>query len=167
MDLVPELAPRLGVDAGGGLVEQQQLGLGQDAGAERQALLPAARQLPASCRSRPCRPRRSMAARASLRRIGEAVDARDELQVLQDRQVLVEAEALRHVADVALDLLALRADVVAERRAAAAVGRQQPAQHAQRGGLAGAVGAEEAVDLAAPARAWRGRARPPCRRTTW
>ena len=45
VDLVPELAPRLGVDAGGGLVEQQQLGLGQDAGAERQALLPAARQL--------------------------------------------------------------------------------------------------------------------------
>ena len=102
-----------------------------------------------------------------LGRIGEPVHARHELQVLQDREVLVEAEALRHVADVALDLLALRADVVAERRAAAAVGRQQPAQHAQRGGLAGAVGAEEAVDLAALARAWRGRARPPCRRTTW
>ena len=30
VDLVPELAPRLGVDAGGGLVEQQQLGLVQD-----------------------------------------------------------------------------------------------------------------------------------------
>ena len=104
---------------------------------------------PASCVSRPCRPRRSMAARASLRRIGEAVHARHELQVLQDGEVLVEAEALRHVADVALDLLASRADVVAERRAAAAVRRQQPAQHAQRGGLAGAVGAEEAVDLAA------------------
>ena len=45
VDLAPELAPRLGVDAGGRLVEQQQLGLGQDAGAERQALLPAAGQL--------------------------------------------------------------------------------------------------------------------------
>ena len=79
----------------------------------------------------------------------EAVDAGDELQVLLDRQVLVEAEALRHVADVALDLVALGQDVVAERRAPAAVGREQPAHHAQRGGLAGAVGAEEAVDLAA------------------
>ena len=65
--------------------------------------------VPASCFSRPCRPSRSMAARASRRGIGQAVDAGDELQVLLDRQVLVQAEALRHVADVALDLVALRA----------------------------------------------------------
>ena len=45
VDLVPELAPRLGIDAGGRLVEQQQPRLRQDAGAERQPLLPAARQL--------------------------------------------------------------------------------------------------------------------------
>ena len=44
VDLVPEFAPRLGVDAGGRLVEQQQLRLVHDAGGERQALLPAARQ---------------------------------------------------------------------------------------------------------------------------
>jgi hypothetical protein len=44
MDLVPELAARLGVDAGGGLVEQQKLGIGQRAGTEREALLSAARQ---------------------------------------------------------------------------------------------------------------------------
>ena len=63
---------------------------------------------PASCRSRPCRPSRSMAARASPGGIGEAVDARHELQVLPDGEVLVEAEALRHVADVALDLARCR-----------------------------------------------------------
>ena len=45
MDLVPELAPRLGIDAGGRLVEQKQAGLVQQAGGERQALLPAAREL--------------------------------------------------------------------------------------------------------------------------
>jgi hypothetical protein len=44
VDLFPEIAPRLGVDAGGGLVEQQQPGLVQQAGGERQALLPAARE---------------------------------------------------------------------------------------------------------------------------
>ena len=44
VDLVPELAPRLGVDAGGGLVEQQQLRLVDQAGGERQPLLPAARE---------------------------------------------------------------------------------------------------------------------------
>ena len=42
MDLVPEVAARLGIDAGGRLVEQQQLRVGQRAGAEREPLLPAA-----------------------------------------------------------------------------------------------------------------------------
>ncbi len=149
VDLAPELAPRLGVDAGGRLVEQQQLGLGQDAGAERQALLPAARQLAGQLALAALQAQPLDGGARLPGGVGEAVDAGDELQVLQDRQVLVEREALRHVADVVLDLLALGADVVAERRAAAAVGRQQPAQHAQGGGLAGAVGAEEAVDLAA------------------
>ena len=45
VDEVPELAPRLGVDAGGRLVEQQQLRFVQHAGGEREALLPAAREL--------------------------------------------------------------------------------------------------------------------------
>ena len=45
VNLVPEFAPRLGIDAGGRLVEQQQPRLGQDAGAEREPLLPAAGQL--------------------------------------------------------------------------------------------------------------------------
>jgi hypothetical protein len=44
VDLVPEVAPRLGVDAGRGLVQQQQARLVQQAGGQRQALLPAARQ---------------------------------------------------------------------------------------------------------------------------
>ena len=42
VDLVPEIAPRLGIDAGGRLVEQQQLRARQRAGAEREPLLPAA-----------------------------------------------------------------------------------------------------------------------------
>ena len=45
VDLVPELAPRLRVDAGGRLVEQQELRLVHDAGGERQPLLPAAGEL--------------------------------------------------------------------------------------------------------------------------
>jgi hypothetical protein len=35
MDLVPELAPRLGIDASGRLIEQQQFRVGQRAGTER------------------------------------------------------------------------------------------------------------------------------------
>ena len=44
----------------------------------------------------------------------------------------------------------LGGDVVAGDRGPPAVGRQQGAEHADGGGLAGAVGAEEAVDLAPP-----------------
>ena len=80
--------------------------------------------------------------------VGQPVDSPDELEVLRDRQVLVEAEALRHVADLALDPRRLAQDVEAEARAAAAVGGEQAAEHADRRGLAAAVGPQEAVDLA-------------------
>ena len=149
VQLVPEVAPGLRIDAGGRLVEQQQLRLVQQAGGEREALLPAAGEL----------------AGELLRAIGETelregrfdagpdivhrVHPRDEAQVLADRQVLPQREALRHVADVALDRLGLAQDVEAETGALAAVGREQPAQHPDRRGLAAAVRPEEAEDLAA------------------
>ena len=149
VDLVPELAPGLGVDSGGGLVEQQQLGLVQDRGGQRQALLPAAGQAagelalavgeaqPIDCLGYP--PAASV----------HGIEAADEVEVLPDREILVEAEALRHVADLTLDRPRLLDDVVAEAAAAARIGREQAAQHADGRGLAAAVGAEEAADLAA------------------
>ncbi len=45
MDFAPEFPPRLGVDAGGRFVEEEQIGFGKDAGAERQPLFPAAGQI--------------------------------------------------------------------------------------------------------------------------
>ena len=61
VDEVPELAARLGVDAGGRLVEQQQLRLVQHAGGEREPLLPAAGQLAGQLVARGrARPMRSM-----------------------------------------------------------------------------------------------------------
>ena len=105
VDLVPELAPRLGIDAGGRLVEQQQLRLGQDAGAEREPLLPAARQFAGELLLAAGQPEPLDRLARGAARIGHAIDARDEFQILADREVLVEAEALRHVADLALDLV--------------------------------------------------------------
>ena len=49
-----------------------------------------------------------------LSAVRHLVDARDEVEVLEHRQVLVEAEALRHVADLAADFVRLGDDVVAE-----------------------------------------------------
>ena len=81
-------------------------------------------------------------------RLREPVDAADELQILAHGQVLIQAEALRHVPDLQLDLVGLGADVVAEASAGPFIRRQQPAQHSDRGRLAGAVRAQEAIDRA-------------------
>src|SRR5262249_25157757 len=82
--------------------------------------------------------------------VGKTIDPRHELQVLQYREVLIEAEPLRHITDVALDLCVLGTNVVTERVAPATVGSEKSAQHAQRGGLARPIGTEETVDLATP-----------------
>ena len=52
-------------------------------------------------------------------RIGHAIDAGNEFKVLADREVLIEAEALGHVTDLALDLVLLGENVVAEAGAVA------------------------------------------------
>ena len=124
VDLVPEIAARLRIDAGGRFVEQQQLAA---RGSGR-------RPAPAAASSRRRVRRRADAARA---REAEPVERRIDLrprsampyiratksQILADGQVLVEAEPLRHVADVPLDRLGLADDVVAQAGAAAGVGR--------------------------------------------
>jgi hypothetical protein len=72
-------------------------------------------------------PETFQAARDGLPPVRHGVDARDEIEVLPDAEVLVVAEALRHVADVALDLVLLVPDVIAEAGARAGVGREQAA----------------------------------------
>jgi len=121
----------------------------QRAGAEREALFPAAGELPrklllAALQSKTL----NHVARRALR-IGYAIEPRDEFEILPHRQILIEAEALRHVADMPLDLVGVPADVVAEASALAAVGRQQAAQHADGRRLARTIRPEEAIDRAA------------------
>src|SRR5690606_12243967 len=79
----------------------------------------------------------------------DAVNARVEAQVFLHRQVLVQAEALGHVADVLLDRLGLAHDVEADDAPRARGGREDAAEHADGGGLAGAVRPEHAEDPAA------------------
>src|SRR5262249_54294102 len=85
-----------------------------------------------------------------LRAVGGAIHARDEVEVLLDRQIVVQAELLRHVADAQFDPPRLLADIEAETRALAGIGFEQAAQHPDRGRLAAADRAEKAADLAAP-----------------
>jgi len=148
VDLVPEIASGLGVDACRGLVEQQQARAVDEASGQRQPLLPTPRELAgelalARCQSQSLE--RAIDLGSALRQFEQPGD---EVQVLADRQVLVEAEALCHVADLALDRRGFANDVQPQAGAAAAVGFEQAAEHSQGGGLAAAVGSEEAADPA-------------------
>ena len=120
-----------------------------DAGGEREALLPAAGELAGELRAARGEAEGGEGVADRGARVGQAVEAGDEVEVLLDGQVLVERELLGHVADPVLDGPALGAEVVAEHLALALVEGEQAAHHADRRGLARAVRAEEADDLAA------------------
>ncbi len=82
-------------------------------------------------------------------RFGDTVDAAEEVDVLFHREVVVERELLRHVTDVLFDGFRLRHHIQAAHGCAAGSGQQQPAQHADGGGFARAVGSQESENLAA------------------
>ena len=83
----------------------------------------------------------------AARRAIEAVHAAHELEVLEHRQVVPEREALGHVTHLPAQDLGVARHRMTEHGHRAARRHEKPAEHADRGGLAGAVRAEEAVDL--------------------
>src|SRR5262249_9788137 len=143
-------APREGIDAGGGLVQEEDAGLVHDRRAERDALLPpagqAARDLLASTLE--ARERQDPADLLLTLAVGDSVDAGEEPEILADRQVVLERELLRHVADPLAYLFGAEVATLASQLHLAAGGIEEPAQHLDGGCLAGAVRAEESVDLA-------------------
>ena len=77
-----------------------------------------------------------------------AVERRDELEVLAAGEVGVEARRLDEARDAIQCAHAVDHRIPAEQPCAARARTDQPEQHAQRCRLAGAVGAEVAVDVA-------------------
>ena len=149
MDLFPEIAPRLGVDAGRRFVQQQQLRAGGSGRPPAPGAVSNRRKAGRPVGFAPVpRPSRSMLSAHGLAAVVDGIDAGHEIEVFLDRQIFPKAEMLRHVADLALDGFALGDDVEAEAKAAALVRPQQAAEHANEGGLAAAVGAEKAADFA-------------------
>src|SRR5882672_11286450 len=147
MDFLPEIAARLGIDAGRGLVEQQQPRIVQHAGGESQPLFPTARefarQLMLSLRqAKPLQ--RVLDFVLAVRNL---VDARHELQIFPDGKLFPVAETLRHVTDFAFDLSALGQQSIAKTGSLAGVGFQQSAKHPDRRRFAAAVGPQESPDL--------------------
>ena len=79
----------------------------------------------------------------------QSVDAREEVQVLAYAQVAVERELLGHVAHASAGGAGGLVQVEAGHAGTAGGRPQQAAHHLERGRLAGAVGAQQAEDLAA------------------
>ena len=150
VDQPPELPARQRIDTAGRLVEEHDRRLVENGAAEREPLAPAGRERAgerALAAAKTGHVEHEGAPRGEPIRV-EPVDAAEERDVLIDGQLLVEREALRHVADAALDALGIAVDVDAADERRPGRGPQQAAQHADGGGLAGAVAAEEAEDLA-------------------
>jgi hypothetical protein len=80
--------------------------------------------------------------------VAHLIDPGDEIEVFKHREILVEAEALGHITDLSPNARRIRDNVQPETGSAAAVRRQQTAEHADRRRFAAAIGAEEAADLA-------------------
>ena len=141
----------LRVDAHGRLVEDQQRGLVEQADADVEAALHAAREARRCGRlARSARP--ITASTSSTRRSSslppEPLEAAEEAQVLAGGQVRVDGQVLGHVADGGLGVGRADVDRLAGHDDLAAVAPEQAADHRDGGGLAGAVGPEQAVGLA-------------------
>jgi hypothetical protein len=78
----------------------------------------------------------------------QLIDPADEFEVLEHCEIFVEAETLGHVADLTPNTWRIRDDVQPKTGSAAAVRRQQTAEHADRRRLAAAIGTQKATDLA-------------------
>ena len=105
--------------------------------------------VPARCRNSSLAGRIRSATAATRCRRRERVEAehlRHELEVLAHGQVVPQRELLRHVAEARAQALRVPRHLVAEHLDGAGARLEQAAQHADRRRLAGAVGAEEAVD---------------------
>ncbi len=152
VDEAPELAARQRIDSTSRFVEKHDRRLVEDRAPESQTLPPAPRQrarqrvLPAT---KAGHVERKRAPRREARAC-EAVDAAEERDVLIDREPLVQREALRHVADSALDALRITAHVESAHHCGPRRRLQQAAEHADRRGFSGAVAAKEPEDLACP-----------------
>ena len=124
----------------------------QHRAAEREALLPTAGQRRHQRLLAAAKPGHFDGEAHALAQFGarHAVDAAEEAQILLDRKVAVEREFLRHVADMFAHPFGITRDVDAGDEYAPGGRPQQAAENADRGRLAGAVGAEKPHDLAAP-----------------
>src|SRR2546427_4244795 len=137
-------------DARRRLVEQEERRPREERVGDRELLLHAARERAGGPPGEGGEPRareQLAGARAELP-LHHPVEARREAQVLLHREIAVEAEGLGDVADARLERRHVAAQIVAEDGCLRGLDLEQPRQRAEERRLPGAVGPDDAHDLA-------------------
>src|SRR5580704_8182501 len=121
----------------------------QNRAAESQTLLPSARKQPGHHVDlvRKAGHAQNVVLAFGAPRLCDTIDAAEEINVLADRQVVIQRELLRHIADVALDVLALGANIEAGHRGLAFRRIEESAEDANGRALPCSVRAEKSKDL--------------------
>ena len=147
---IPEGAPRKRVNAGGGFVQKENLGAVDDGGAQGQPLAPPAGQVARFGIFETFQIRQFDGFGDAFLQVllRNAIGGCVEIQVLQNGQIVVQAEALRHVANLRADLPGLFRHGQPHNAGRTGSRFDQPQQHANGGGLAGAVWPEKPEYLA-------------------
>ena len=147
--LVPHAGAALGIEAGRGLVEEQDLGVVHQRGHQIEPSLHATRvgRDGAIERLAEVDQLAELLDASGHGRLREPVEQALQAQELAARLLGVEGRVLQRDADPQSHLARLPADVEPGHRGPTRTGRDQRAQHADRGGLARSVGAQEPVDL--------------------
>jgi hypothetical protein len=149
-DQPPEVAAAGRVQAGGRLVQQQHPGTAGQGGGQIQPPAHPARvgpDLPVG-RLRQADAGQHLAGPLVRLAAGQAIEAADHLDVLPAAEDLIDGGGLAGQPDPGAHPGRVGADVDAGDAGAAPVGGEQGGEHADEGGLAGAVGPQQAVDAA-------------------
>src|SRR6185437_103722 len=149
--LLPHEVARLRVEAGGGLVEEEQVRIVHERAREHQPALHAAGELFDAARfARLERGELEQRTNAPRRLAGGIAEvARVDGEVLAHREIRIEVVDLRHDAHPPARFARIARHLVPEQGDRSRVGRREAEEHAQRGGLPRAVRAEEPEAFAA------------------
>ena len=147
---LPELIACDRIHARGGLVQDEHVRPVHHGDGQRQALAHAKGQLLGQFVGDIGQPeaRHHLGDAGFALRGGHLEDACVQVEVLAHGQLAIQREGLRHVAHAAPHRQVVRVDRLSEQLGMALAGRQQASEHLHGRGLATAVGAQEAEDLA-------------------
>ncbi len=148
MDLFPKITTGFGIDPRSGFIKEEQTRIVDEAGGQGEPLFPSSgeftRQLLASTRK--TEPFEALI--HSLPTVGHLVHPGNEIEILRNAEVLVEAKALGHISRLGRERVAGAAEVKPGTGPLSGMGTKESAQHANKRCFPTPVWTEEAIDLA-------------------